>query len=705
MKRSLILPLIALTLGTLSVSAFPSAAHAGLCDQDPPLTGQVLQDCLASEAGADAAYDPAAIQASNDAALQAAAKSTSDLKQKTDDAYDTIMMKIMSLFAWLVGVAAMTLDYAVFYTVVVMGSYIKGISAIGLTWQVLRDIGNIMIIFGFLAIGISIILNTERLGYGKKLLPSLLLAAVFLNFSLFFAEAIIDTGNLFATQFYQQINGGVLPQTLPGSSVLANPSGSGALTPGTEAISNKLMSQLGLQAIYGNASDPTKAQELLKAGSPWYVGFLGILLFIITAFVMFSLAFILIARFVMLIFLIILAPIGFAGLAVPKLSSMAHKWWSQLFEQTITAPVLLLMLYIALRVITDVKFLSGLGVIDASAATGVIGGTNLPGFAGWILSFLVAMGLLIAVTVTAKSMSAFGAGVAMKGAGALSFGATAFGMRATVGAGSHYFAQKVRSSKFGATKTGRLFAGGLDKGAKGSFDIRGVKQAGFLGAGDAQKGGYQARLEKSIKGHEDYAKSLKDRQPTSEQQRILADADAAHKRAETESGAIGAQYSAAAKEAEQHKAELTRLEEEHKKDPYREANIERQRQIAAATQNLERSEGVRNALSPKATQAAEALKNAKNAKETADKEIKEANSAKKQKEEYAKNIEGKFFGSNFKGWVAYGPGGGEAAKKIRASVKEKKAGEKLEDVVKEMMTAAEKKPEEAKPAERKEEKH
>lgn len=419
------------------------------------------------------------------AAAEAAAKTTSDLAPGSEDAYDSVMMKIMSLFAWLVGVAAMTLDYAVYYTVVAMGSYIKGISAIGVTWEVLRDIGNILLIFGFLAIGISVILNTERLGYGKKMLPMLLVAAVFINFSLFFAEAIIDTGNLFATQFYKQINGGQLPQVLP-SGAIANPAGTGALTPGTEAISNKLMSVLGLQAIYGNASKPDSAKTLLKAGSPWYVGFLGILLFIITAFVMFSLAFILIARFVILIFLIILAPIGFAGLAVPKLSSIAHKWWSQLFSQTITAPVLLLMLYIALRVITDVKFLTGLGVENTNAITGVIEISNLPGFAGYILSFLVAMGLLIAVTLTAKSISAFGAGAAMKGAGALSFGATAWGMRSTVGSVGNLLASKRmqswarRSGVGGAALKTAVSAG---KGLRSrTFDVRNLPGAGGLSA-------------------------------------------------------------------------------------------------------------------------------------------------------------------------------------------------------------------------------
>lgn len=452
-----------------------------------------------------------ALNASN-AAAQAAAKETSTGYKAgdSDSVFSTIMVKIMSLFAWLVGVAVLTLDYAVYYTVFQMGKYIQDLTAIGVAWSILRDVGNIMLIFGFLAIGISVILNTERLGYGTKMLPMLLVAAVFLNFSLFFSQAIIDVGNLFASQFYTQINGGTPPTA-------ASLSGSSIVNAGNTGISAKIMSQLGLQAIYGNAIDPNKAKELLKAESPWYVGFLGILLFIVTAFVLFSLAFILIARFVILIYLIILAPIGFAGLAIPQLAGRAKQWWSSLFQQTITAPVLLLLLYVALAVITDAKFLPGLGVDgsgNSNAATGFINGSNIPGFASYVLSFLVAMGLLIAVTIAAKGLSAFGAGAAMKGAGALSFGATAWAGRTTLGWGSQRLSERFKKSRLSrAPIIGRAISGTLDRGAKASFDVRGATIAGGLkaagiDAGSAQKGGYRDWEKAKIKNREEYAKTL-----------------------------------------------------------------------------------------------------------------------------------------------------------------------------------------------------
>ena len=243
---------------------------------------------------------------------------------------------------------------------------------------------------------------------------------------------------------------------------------------------------------------------------------MGILLFIVAAFVMFSLAFILIARFVALIFLIILAPIGFAGLAVPQLSVTANKWWSTLFEQTITAPVLLLLLYIALLVITDANFLfSGSSAPDyLGFVQNANGGFNLQGFASILVSFLVAMGLLAAVSIFSKKLSAFGGGWAMSTAGKLTFGLTAAGMRTTGGWVSQRASQGWR--KMGLSRVpilGRTVSSVLDRGAKASFDVRGATIGGGLKgvgieAGAAQTGGFREWEKGKIKEREEYAKTL-----------------------------------------------------------------------------------------------------------------------------------------------------------------------------------------------------
>ena len=573
MKKTLMV-IAALFLFGLAPTARAQSLQGGPISCDPTSltpTCPSTQTCNSSGTCVDgsASLGPITGGASQSASAPdpAAAQTAIDPKGTTDEAYNSVMIWIMTLFAWLLGVAALTLDYTVYYTVVTMGNYVHNLTAVGVTWRIMRDIGNIALIFGFLAIGISIILNTERLGYGKKMLPMLLLAAVFLNFSLFVSEAVIDVGNLFATQFYTQINGG----TLPTADSLSK------TTTKNEGISTKIMSQLGLQTIYGDATDPVRAKALFQHASPTLIAFMGIFLFMVTAFVMFSLAFILITRFVALIVLIMLAPIGFAGLAVPKLAGKAKQWWDQLFKQTISAPVLLLLLYIALAVITDAHFLTGFGTDSTGSATanattawlGFINNANLTGFAGVLLSFFVAMGLLIAVTVFAKDLSAAGAGFAMKwgsklsGAG-LVVGGVGFAGRHTVGLGSKYAAKRLRNTAPGRTFVGRNIADKIEKVGDRSFDVRNTagakKLAGYgLDLGTGQKGGYKADFEGRVKSYEKAASGISGkREATTEEIQSINTARVA-------TGAARTVHEAAQREYGDHQAEIARLEEEKKK--------------------------------------------------------------------------------------------------------------------------------------------
>ena len=627
-------------------------------------------------------------QAGNCVIDAAAEKTATDNKESKDEGYNYVMIKIMSLFAWLLGVAALALNYAVYYTVVTMGDYVHNLAAIGVTWRILRDIGNIMLIFGFLAAGITTILNVSWYGGGKKMIPMLLVAAVFLNFSLFISEAIIDTGNLFATQFYTQINGGTLPTqaSLSASSVAS------------EGISNKIMSQLGLQTLYGQARDST---VVFKGANPWFIGFMGILLFLVTAFVMFSLAFILIARFVVLLFLIILAPVGFAGLAVPKLANTASKWWSALFEQTITAPVLLLTLYIALAVITDAQFLTLAG--GKPDWTGTMTG-NLTGFAGVLLSFLVAMGLLLAVTIFSKKLSAFGAGWASKSAGSLTFGLTAAGMRTTAGWGSQAASQAIRRSKFGSTKLGRVAATTFDKGAKATFDMRNVGIGGGLkgigvDAGASQAGGYRARVEKNAKAHEEYAKSLTGREKTKEEEAKIAAAEAGRKEAENTHEAAKGEHESTTQQIAVQKAIIERLgKEKERNEKFSVKDPELDKRLEAARANLATSEAGIVTAEEKLKKATEdlATKRAEEAKTTA--EIKLASSDKGARLAYGTNIQN----SPLSSWAMFGSGGQTAAKKIIKEATKSSEQQMLDTLKKALEKAGEEKPkEEGKPEEKK----
>lgn len=432
-----------------------------------------------------------------------------------DSIFVWVMVKIMTLFAWLLGVAMILLDNTVLYTVVYMGTYIKNLSAIGVTWEILRNIGNILLIFGFLAIGIGTILNAEWYG-GKKMIPRLIMGAVLINFSLFMTEAVIDVGNFLATRIYKQINGGVAAggtlgaiaatNTTQGTGIIAGISSmaSTVSSPVNEPITSKIMNQLGLQRLYGDALDGNK--QLLTENNTSLVAFFGVLLFIILSFVMFFLSFIFITRFVYLIYAIIVAPVGVVGYIMPNFQAFGSKWLHDLFMQSMTAPVMLLLLYVALRIITDASFLGFGGSPDY---TGFVqdknGNFNLSGFANVLISFFVAIGSLLAVVYGTKRFGAFGAQWASKTAGNISFGLPAWVGRATGGWAADRLARYVRTSGFGSTKTGDIALRGLDKVASGSIDVRGSKwiSSGLktvgIDAGEAQKGGYRGARKDAIK--------------------------------------------------------------------------------------------------------------------------------------------------------------------------------------------------------------
>ena len=526
-----------LVVGALFVFSGAPVAHAQNCDpmaaNFSQCISQATQQSLAQQqqqmtqtVQQQQQADQSAMQSSVSGSSSGTKDSTSPQGQSDNSStYGWIMTQIMDLFAYLLGMAVVMLDYVAYYTVVQMGQLIGGgsggLSAIGAAWRILRDLGNIVLIFGFLAVGITTILDVSWYG-GKKMIPILLVVAVFLNFSLFISEAVIDVGNLFATEIYAQINNGQIPTTdmLSSSNAVHN-----------EGISNKIMAQLGLTQLYDvNTGKPAVN---LSGQSEWFIGFLGIILFLVAAFVMFSLAYILIFRFVALVFLIIIAPVGFAGLAVPKLESMAKKWWGMLFEQTLTAPVLFLLLYIALAIITDTKFLASFGASSQDSWTSFMQPTNSGGFAALLVTFAIAMGLLLAVTILSKRMGAFGADWATKMGGAATFGATAFVGRRTLGRASNFAAKRIRSTSFGHTDIGRLVATGFDKGAKSSFDVRGTGALKTLGitAGDAHKGGYEKIQKESTEARLKYAKTIEQTAADKEKE---ADAKARKDKAEAQ---------------------------------------------------------------------------------------------------------------------------------------------------------------------------
>ena len=411
------------------------------------------------------------------------------------------ILMLASFLLWIIGAA---FNWVITVTVFEFGAYFGASANMLVAWGVLRDIGNIVLLFGFIFMGVLTVLNLHDYPV-KKTIPSLIMFAVLLNFSLFAAQVVIDVSNVFSSVFYEQASGSC-PDTMTVAQC-AQASDSG--------ISGMVLQQAGISSIFSIVPKNYDVDSMSKG-----LIFLGLALFVtITAIVLLAATIMLVIRAVVLSFLMVVSPIGFAGMAIPPLKGFAKDWWHQLINQAFFAPILLLLIFISLKITETLTQ----GVGGENGLANALAGGKVNGM-GIVISFALIIGFMVMSLVAAKKIGAMGAGFATKTAGGLvggaTLGAAGFVGRRTVGLGSAAVAKSIRSSALGRSEIGRQMATFADKGAHASFDARNLKAvsglagAGGIDLGKGQKGGVHAEEEKAVKARLDYAKSL---QPSAEE--------------------------------------------------------------------------------------------------------------------------------------------------------------------------------------------
>jgi len=269
--------------------------------------------------------------------------------------------------------------------------YGKGFyTVIKLVWGMFRDIINMSFIFLLLYASIMTILKADT-GRIKQMVSSVIIVAILINFSLFFATTIIDFSNTLAVGIYNQINQGVGENN---------------------NLAHAYMSKLGLQTLM---TDATSFQGDSKFNNIITISIFGSVFILVLAVVFFVISILFIVRFVTLIILMMMSPVGIAGIAVPKLKSAfgGDGYWSDLLAQCFFAPIMIFFLWISIRLLDAVVGLGGTRgqlattFTDSNAAAGGLG--------SFILGFTVIVFILIKGMEIAKSMSAKGAGAVQKG--------------------------------------------------------------------------------------------------------------------------------------------------------------------------------------------------------------------------------------------------------------------------------------------------
>src|SRR3989338_2864111 len=253
-----------------------------------------------------------------------------------------VIIEIVGLvFGWLLWATGVLFDLVVNNLVIGMGRYVTQSSAVYLTWTIMRDLANIGIIGGLVAAAFGTILNLSKIN-AKTLLARLIIAALLVNFSYFFAAAMIDVSNFTAGVIYK--------------SAVATAGCKDCSIATTFIELTEFKSVQGLGYVVGTLFQPLTGVEPKSLGftsnvTDLFEKIMFLILMFVTLYVFLSAIALLIGRFVALILLLISSPLGIAGLAIPGLQTYAKEWWKALFSQALFAPVYFLLVGISLTIL------------------------------------------------------------------------------------------------------------------------------------------------------------------------------------------------------------------------------------------------------------------------------------------------------------------------------------------------------------------
>src|SRR3989344_4289270 len=404
-----------------------------------------------------------------------------------------IPMALAAFFLWLAGTF---LNFVIDYTIINLKTNLN-IGGIYTAWGTIRDLINISFIFVLLYTAIGTILGIAKSDW-KKVVGSVIIAAILINFSMFFTKVLIDASNIVTVAFYNAI---------------VDPNAGGGL-------SDIVMNKLGLASLYQIGNSNILADYSFDKAAVISIG--GAIFIGIAAFSFFAIAIMLVLRFIIFMFLLVLSPVAVVGSVIPNLGEHSKKWWSTLINQLLFAPVYFILLFIVLSIAVTPSTGITAGAEFANLFDGAQkGGLGSGGAFSTVFYYVVLIGMLFGALTIAQSISKSGASTANAWAGKAVFGTAGFAGRRTIGALGRKVAQSesLKDAEEAGGWKGKIAHSMLVSGQKtqkASFDFRGSKLGGAMGGeltgglGKAGgKDGYAGYLKEKAKKKQEYADSTK----------------------------------------------------------------------------------------------------------------------------------------------------------------------------------------------------
>lgn len=254
------------------------------------------------------------------------------------------------------------------------------LQSVNVGWTIIRDFSNMFFIFALLYIAILTIVGSAG-STAKRWVTHLIIAALLINFSLFFTQVVIDAGNILAKGFWDKIT------TVQGGQTI-------------NSASTKFLQGFRVQTTWDTATNnavtggPKVEPPAIEQRILIYLG--GALVMFVAGYVFLAGAIMMIIRTITLLIVMIASPFAFLGFALPNgKGKWAGEWLSKLTGATFVAPALVIMLYIDSVIIntTDMSILGG--GTNSSFAMGFEGsGANFAIFYQFILLIILLLASL-----------------------------------------------------------------------------------------------------------------------------------------------------------------------------------------------------------------------------------------------------------------------------------------------------------------------
>lgn len=244
------------------------------------------------------------------------------------------------------------------------------------SWQLVRDFLNIAFILVLLYSAFCTILQIEKYSY-KKILLTLVIMALLVNFSFPITRFIIDVSNVLMYTLIKDLLGSNAGNTFA-----------------------TISSSTGITEILKPAPENASGVYLISA----------IVFVFILAITLLAIALMLVIRMVALALLIIFSPLAFVATILPDAGGYSSKWWDNLFRYSFFGPIMIFVIYIATQMIKSnaTVFRS---MYDRASEQSV-----QPNIVGSIALFAIPIILLWMGMGVAQSMSIAGAATVMGGA-------------------------------------------------------------------------------------------------------------------------------------------------------------------------------------------------------------------------------------------------------------------------------------------------